>query len=227
MSSKQATLYKSVKKEILEELKDTNLSSIPTALTKLLRLQQVVNHPLLIGAEGVSSGKLIALTDLLEDLIDAGEQKVIVFSRFKEMTKILRDVFEMYNPAYIDGGVEAKTRHEEVKRFQTDPSCQLFIGSTLATAEGITLTASSHVIFYDMPWNYATYSQCFSRAHRIGQKDSVTVYNLICKDSIDEHVYKIVQNKKHISETLLDIKLEGTNDSSYDIREFIRGSLAC
>lgn len=114
MTKAQQTAYKAVKEEIMEDLKDTSLDSIPTALTKLLRLQQVTNSLDLIGAKPSkgNSSKLLALDDMLEDLIETGGEKVILFSRFKAMTEILQKRYSKYNPAYIDGDVDANGKTE-------------------------------------------------------------------------------------------------------------------
>jgi SNF2 family DNA or RNA helicase len=221
MCPKQSKLYEAVKKSIMEELKDTALERIPSALAKLMRLQQVTDSPKLIGSE-VESAKLVALEDLVEDLMEGG-QKVIIFSKFRTMVEIMQDTYKQYNPAIIHGDISAMSRQAEVHRFQTDPNCRIFIGCSPACREGLTLTAASNVIFMDMEWNWASYSQAWSRAHRIGQKNAVTVHNIICKDTIDEHVYKVVRTKKAISETLLDMKVDKTN--AMLAREFISSML--
>ena len=117
MSAKQRKLYDAVKKEIIEDLKDTSLKKVPSALAKLLRLQQITNSPALIGADEVESSKLQALDELLEKIIDESNQKVIVFSRFRTMTEILKERYKKYNPAVIHGDVDAngKTENAAVK----------------------------------------------------------------------------------------------------------------
>lgn len=241
MSSKQWTLYRAVKKEIMEDLKDTSLRRIPSALAKLLRLQQVTDSPALIGGEN-KSAKLDALDEMLEELIDDGNNKVIVFSRFREMVEVMKERYEKYNPAVIHGDVDANGKTEnsairalksrigkveweqldeaikrkmveqemtserqlEVYKFQKDPTCKLFIGCAPACREGLTLTAATHVIFLDCEWSPAYVEQSFSRAHRIGQKNAVTVYYLVCSGTIDEYVQKVLARKESMAQTMLD-----------------------
>lgn len=240
MTPKQQTLYNAVKKEILEDLKDTSLEKVPSALAKLLRLQQVTDSPAIIGAEAVDSSKLLALDDLLEELIVDGGQKVILFSRFRTMAEILHERYRAFNPAVIHGDVDAngKTenqavrllkqtwgekwnklsqdeqkklitetmtseRQNEVYKFQNDSSCKLFIGCSPAVKEGVTLTASSHVVFLDVEWSWDYVNQAYSRAHRIGQKNAVTVYFLVCRNTIDEYTLSVIQKKKLLSGAML------------------------
>ena len=71
---------------------------------------------------------------------------------------------------------------------------------------GLTLTAATTVIFYDEPWNKALFDQAVDRAHRIGQKSNITVYSLMCKDTIDERIHNIIYKKGAMSDALIDGK---------------------
>lgn len=213
MTTKQAKAYKAVKESIMEDLKESSIESLPNALSKLMRLQQVTDSPALLDIEA-DSAKLSALDDLTEDIIDTDDNKVIIFTKFKTMVDLLLKKYERYNPAYIHGGVTAENRHKMVKAFQNDKEVKMFIGCAPACREGLTLTASADVIFIDMEWNWANYEQAYSRAHRIGQHKHVMVHNIICRSSIDEHVYNIIKSKKNMSETLLDVKVTPENKSS-------------
>jgi SNF2 family DNA or RNA helicase len=242
MSAKQAYYYKAVKQEIMEDLKDTSLERVPTALTKLLRLQQVTDSPELIGVEDGKPAKITALEEMLENIIDESGNKVIVFSRFRGMVELITKKFEKYNPAIIHGDVDANgmsilsaskvlrdrlgadkwalltqeereklleeamtsERQREVYKFQNDDTCKLFIGCTPACREGLTLTAATHVIFLDCEWSPAYVEQAYSRAHRIGQKDAVTVYYLVCENTIDEYVQDVLERKDEMAQTMLD-----------------------
>jgi SNF2 family DNA or RNA helicase len=207
MTKEQKKLYDGVVEGIMADLVESSLDNVPTALAKIMRLQQITDSPALLDAPG-ESGKLNALDDLLESIIEENNSKVIVFSKFRTMIDIFLERYKSYNPVCIHGGVSPEDRHKVVKKFQEDPTVKLFLGSTPACREGITLTAASDVVFYDLEWNWANYAQAYSRAHRIGQKNFVMVYNLICRDSIDEYVNDVVRKKKSISETLLDVKTE-------------------
>jgi len=202
MTPEQRKLYNAIRKEVLDELENTNIKNIPSQLSKLLRLQQVTDSPLLIGSS-IEGAKLYSLDELLENIIDENEEKCIVFSKFKSMVDILVKRYQKYNPAIVTGDVTNEERMREVNKFQTDETCKLFIGTSGACREGFTLTAATHVVFLDLEWAWSYIEQAYSRAHRIGQKDNVTVYFLLCKDTVDEKIYETVYNKKMINENMV------------------------
>lgn len=244
MTPTQAKVYKGVKEEIMEDLKDTSLEKVPNALAKLLRLQQVTDAIDLVGAKPgkKNSVKLDALDEMLEDLIENSNEKVIVFSRFREMGHLMEERFKKYNPAIVHGDVDANgttestairklkkqygeqawyakskaeqeelledmmtsDRQKQVYKFQNDDSCKLFIGSTSACREGLTLTKATHVVFIDCEWSPAYVEQAYSRAHRIGQKNAVTVYYLVCEGTIDEHVQETLRTKESMAQLMID-----------------------
>ena len=260
MQPKQKKMYEAVRREIMEELAETDIHKVPSMLAKLTRLQQVTNSLQLIGVEPKKdqSIKLKALDDLIEEINDAGE-KVIIFTKFKTMLDIVAEKYKKYNPAIVHGEVSSHAlperealqkskrkykdswgtiseqernsilkelttspRQLEVNRFQEDADCRMFLGTTEACKEGLTLTAASNVIFIDYPWNWASYSQAYSRAHRIGQENAVTVYNLICTDTVDEKVFNTIINKKSMSEVMLDTKVSYDQLSTQKAYEFVR-----
>ena len=108
----------------------------------------------------------------------------------------------MYNPAMIIG--DTKDRMAEVEKFQNDPTCYVILGSIGAMGTGLTLNAASNVIFLDEPWNKALKNQCIDRAHRPGTKNNVNIYTLICKNTVDEGVHKIVEKKGRLADQIVD-----------------------
>ena len=90
-----------------------------------------------------------------------------------------------------------------VDSFQKNPDTDVIICSIKAASAGITLTAASNVAFVELPWTYADCDQAESRAHRIGQKDSVNCYYLLGKQTIDQKLYRIIETKKEISNAVM------------------------
>jgi len=220
MGREQQKYYDAVKNEIVEILRTTKITNA-TALAKLTRLQQVTDYPPLIGASAPSA-KLAALDELVESMIESKE-KVIIFSKFRSIVEMLEQRYKKYNPAVIHGEIDAKERQNQVKKFQNDKSCWVFIGSSPACREGITLTAATNVIFFDLEWTPADVEQAYSRAYRIGQKNAVNVYFLITKNSIDEHVLEVINIKNHVAQSVM-----GTNENTIQtetIRDLIYKTL--
>lgn len=138
-------------------------------------------------------GKVAAVRDFLSDYIESGE-KIILFMNLIE----LGDQFKALYPdaVMIRGGMSEFEKQRAIDRFQRDPSCPLAICNIKAAGVGVTLTASSNVVFVEYPWTYAECEQCEDRAHRIGQANNVSCHYFLGKDTIDEKMYKIIQTKK-------------------------------
>lgn len=188
MTPDQDKLYKAVQREIREELKDTKIFNL-SHLAKITRLRQVTTDPLLVEGKGESS-KILILDEYIQEVIENGE-KAIIFSIYKTETKLLRERYKQFNPAYVDGDLKDREAMSEVSRFQEDQTCKLFIGSLHATKESYTLTAASWVFFLDLSWTVTDNMQAQDRAHRRGQDKTVNVVILYCKNSIDERVLDI------------------------------------
>ena len=127
------------------------------------------------------------------------------------MINILLERYAEYQPAVIHGEISANAPEGEVSlrqkmilRFQQDADCKVFFGTLGACREGINLTASSHVIFLDCEWSPAYTEQAYSRAYRIGQKNAVTVHFLVCINTIDQIVQRVLEEKRLMTSRLLD-----------------------
>ncbi|MEI6424419.1 MAG: helicase-related protein, partial [Lentisphaerota bacterium] len=144
-------------------------------------------------------GKLADVFEFVDDILEAGE-KLILFIHLKEVA--LAVLHKYHGAVSITGADDMVARQNAVDRFQRDPKVQLIVCSIKAAGVGLTLTASSRVGFIEFPWTYADCEQCEDRAHRIGQKDSVTCYYFLGKNTIDGKIYKIIQTKKAIAQAV-------------------------
>jgi SNF2 family DNA or RNA helicase len=102
---------------------------------------------------------------------------------------------------YLDG--KTKNRQEHVDRFQNDPACGLFLISLKAGGIGLNLTAAEYVFLLDPWWNPAVEAQAIDRTHRIGQKNPVFAYRLICKDTIEEKVIELQESKRELANSII------------------------
>ncbi len=194
-------------------------------LSSLLRLRQICCHPALIGLEtpenfpaspaakdkkdsptkkidSSQSGKLEALLELLEPLIEQG-QKVLVFSQFVSMLEIIQK--ELENRAwkhYILTG-QTNDRGALVNDFQTCEGAAVFLISLKAGGAGLNLTAASYVVLFDPWWNPAVEAQAIDRTHRIGQKSTVIAYRLVVKDTIEEKIRNLQKQKSAVANDIL------------------------
>ncbi|MBS3903833.1 MAG: DEAD/DEAH box helicase [Simkania sp.] len=204
LSQEQNKLYQDMlyrdAEMLLEDLRDEARSvSYLHIFTLLTKLKQICDHPCLVLPEAENyfshhSGKWELFVELLSEARESG-QKVVVFSQFLKMLDIIE--------AYLDergighAGIRGSTRDRqgEVQRFRDDPNCEVFVASLQAAGVGIDLVAASVVIHYDRWWNPAKENQATDRVHRIGQQRGVQVFKLVAKDTIEEHIDRIIQRK--------------------------------
>lgn len=144
-------------------------------------------------------GKVKEVKEFIDDLTATGE-KLILFMNLIELGDTFKSLYP--NAVVIRGGMSAEAKQASVDRFQNDPTCMLAICNIKAAGVGLTLTASSQVAFVEFPWTFADCEQCEDRAHRIGQKSNVTCSYFLGQNTIDEHIYEIIQTKKNIAQTI-------------------------
>lgn len=141
-------------------------------------------------------GKIRDAVEFVKDFRENG-QKIILFCSLHDVVDELKKHFP--TAVSVTGRDSQDEKQHAVDKFQNDPNTDIIICSIKAAGVGLTLTASSNVAFIEFPWTYADCCQCEDRAHRIGQKSSVTCYYFLGRKTIDEKVYKIIQTKKNIA----------------------------
>lgn len=150
-------------------------------------------------------GKVPQVVDLVNEALESS--KVILFAHHM-------DVIQVYKAAFgdaavvVDGSTPNDQRQAAADRFQTDPECKVFIGSILAAGVGLTLTASSHVVFGELSWVPGDVSQAEDRAHRIGQQGSVLVWHTVVDGSIDARMAEVLVEKQAVIDGAMDDAIE-------------------
>ena len=173
-------------------------------LEALLRLRQAACHPALIDRErsGEPSAKLETLFEKLDEVLEEGH-KMLVFSQFTRLLALVREGVEArgIDHAYLDG--RTRDRQARIERFQQDPACRLFLVSLKAGGTGLNLTAADYVFLLDPWWNPAVEAQAIDRAHRIGQPRPVFAYRLVARDTVEEKILVLQQQKRALAEMVL------------------------
>lgn len=202
-------LAKRLKDQVLKDVDEKGLAkSQMSILDALLKLRQICCHPRLLkldipGVEtNLPSGKFDAFKDLVTDIIEGGH-KVLVFSQFVSMLKIIRSWAQIKDMpfCYLDGS--SKDRFEQVDRFNDSPDIPMFLISLKAGGTGLNLTSADYVIHYDPWWNPAVENQATDRTHRIGQKRQVFAYKMICQNTVEEKILKLQEQKKDVAEAII------------------------
>jgi superfamily II DNA or RNA helicase len=170
-------------------------------------LKQISNHPAAYlrdveNFERYESGKWDLFRELIEEAQESGE-KVVVFSQYLAMLDIIERWLGEQHIGFAAIRGATKARGQEVFRFQNDPRCQVFLGSLGASGLGIDLTAASIVIHYDRWWNPARENQATDRVHRIGQMRGVEVFKLVTRDTIEEHIDRLIERKRALFEDIV------------------------
>lgn len=139
-------------------------------------------------------GKMAGIEEWIESFLETGE-KLVVFAHHRDVINRLTTKFKSVR---IIGGDKAEDRQKAVDQFQTNPDCRLIVCSLQASGVGITLTASSNVVFLELGWNPAIMTQASDRCHRIGQKDAVNIWYLLGKNTIDEDILRLIEGKRKV-----------------------------
>lgn len=212
LSDEQKRLYSETlmlqRERLYELLKDTTQNVPYLHIFALLSsLKQICNHPALFLKKTTfykefTSGKWDLFLELLNEARESS-QKVVIFTQFLGML----DIFESYLTENKIGHVTikgaTKNRGEILKRFNTDPNCEVFLGSLQAVGLGVDLTAGSVVIHYDRWWNAAREDQATDRVHRIGQTRGVQVFKLVTKGTFEERIDELITNKGLLMEDVV------------------------
>ena len=189
--------------DLLAALGDSKQNKVQI-LEALLRLRQAACHPALINEshKDKPSVKYDILFDKLKEIRQEGA-KTLIFSQFVSMLDIMREGLEAEGIpyCYLDGQTE--DRQAEVDDFQNNPDKSVFLISLKAGGVGLNLTAASYVFLIDPWWNPAIEAQAVDRAYRIGQKNTVIAYRMIAKDTVEEKIHFMQQQKSELADNFI------------------------
>ena len=205
LTSEQLKLYQQMKTMALAVLNGKQVTSV-TVLTQLMRLHQITCGHFTAddgSTQLVKSNRITELMDVLEEV----EGKAIIWANYQhDITNIIKAIVEEYGEeSIVDyyGLTAQEDRQENIQQFQNNPKCRFLIGTPQTGGYGITLTAANTVIYYSNGYDLEKRLQSEDRAHRIGQKKSVTYVDLICENTVDEKIVKALRNKINIASEVL------------------------
>ena len=231
LSPAQAALYQRAVKELAAALQRSDgMQRKGLVLSYLMRFKQICNHPSQWLGDGAwaedDSGKFARLRELVE-VIAAKQEKVLVFTQFRETTEplaaFLGSIFGREG-LVLHGGTPVAKRQALVKRFQDDEVTPFFVLSIKAGGAGLNLTAASHVIHFDRWWNPAVENQATDRAFRIGQKRNVLVHKFICHGTVEDRIDQLIESKKQLVQDVLEggSELQLTEMSDADLLNLVK-----
>ncbi len=207
MTGKQEQIYKEVTADIKANIDQIKMANNP--LAELIRMRQATGYTGILSSTIKESAKIDRLIEIVDECVENGK-KVVVFSNWTQMTTpIYSALSKQYKGTIITGETADVERQVNVNHFQNNPECKFIVGTIGAMGTGLTLTAGTVVIFMDEPWTMANKQQAIDRCHRIGTRENVTVYTIMCKNTIDERIHQIVEKKGAMSDALIDGKITG------------------
>lgn len=204
LSPEERQLYEATRREVVQQVQSADGRALMHVLSGLTRLRRLCCSPQLVMPEwSQTSSKLDEAMGLLEEAIDGGH-RVLVFSQFVDLLSLLRARIEQrqWDYCYLDGGCSAKSRQESILRFRHEP-VPLFLISLKAGGTGLNLTQADTVLHLDPWWNPAVEDQASDRAHRMGQTQPVTVYRLVCEQTVEEKIVALHDEKRALADGLL------------------------
>ena len=216
MTPKQKIIYDEVTADI--KMNIDQIATKPNPLAELIRMRQATGFTGILSTKIKESAKLDRMEEIVEEAVENGK-KVVIFSNWTQITDVVIDRLVKYNPLIITGDTKDAQRQLWVDKFQNEDKYKVIIGTAGAMGTGLTLTAGTVEIFLDEPWNMALKEQCVDRCHRIGQNNNLTIYTLMCKDTIDQRIHEIVEKKGVIADALVDGKL--TKENSREILDYL------
>ena len=210
LSPDQSKLYQQMKKEALAVLNGKKVTTV-NALTQLMRLHQITCGHFTADdgtIQRIPNNRISELMDILEEI----EGKAIIWAHYQwDIKDIIKEITKVHGPGSIVdyyGLTPQDERQDNIKKFQSDPKCRFIVGTPSTGGYGITLTAANTVIYYSNGYDLEKRLQSEDRAHRIGQKKSVTYVDINAEDTVDEKIVKSLRKKINIASEVLGEELK-------------------
>ena len=205
LTTEQQKVYKSMKEKALAILNGKQVTSV-SALTQLMRLHQITCGHFVAddgSVQEVKSNRLNELMDVLEEI----EGKAIIWAHYQhDIKKIIKSIEKVHGPgSVVDyyGLTAQEHRQPNIKKFQEDDKCRFLVGTPQTGGYGITLTQANTVVYYSNGYDLEKRLQSEDRAHRIGQKKSVTYVDIMAEETVDEKIVKALRKKINIASEVL------------------------
>lgn len=218
MTPKQLQYYHQMRQEALVIFKNEHTIAAPLAITQILRLRQSLVN-LVPAGEGATmklDDKDPRMEELLDVLLQAGDQKVIIFANFVSTIKMISAVLKKElgrDVGVVSGDIPAEQRQHYIKRFQEEKNpdhsdyIKHMVLQTRTGGFGITLTEASVVVYYDHDWSLETRLQSEDRAHRIGQTRNVTYIDFVARGTVEEKIRDALMSKKDVADIVTGDKI--------------------
>ena len=205
LSPDQLRVYDQMRKEALATLNGKQVTTV-NVLTQLMRLQQITCGHFTSddgSTQPIENNRITELMDVLDEI----EGKAIIWAHFQyDITTIIKEIVKVHGPgSVVDyfGLTPQNERDGNREKFQSDPKCRFLVGTPATGGYGLTLTAANTVIYYSNGYDLEKRLQSEDRAHRIGQKKSVTYVDIMAENTVDEKIVKSLRKKINIASEVM------------------------
>ena len=210
LTAEQAKVYKQMKEQALAVLKGKQVTSV-SALTQLMRLHQITCGHFAADDGSVQQIKNNRLSELM-DVLEETEGKAIIWAHYQhDIKNIVKEIEKVHGPGSVVtyyGLTPQDERQDNIKQFQSNDEVRFLIGTPATGGYGITLTQANTVIYYSNGYDLEKRLQSEDRAHRIGQKKSVTYVDIMAEDTVDEKIVKALRKKINIASEVMGEELK-------------------
>lgn len=222
MGNEQRKVYDSFKNKyrdfLINKIDENGVENAQMYILEgLTKLRQICNSPALISDEEDYGNQSVKLDLIIENIKEkTGNHKTLVFSQFVKMLQLIKTRLEdeQIPYEYLDG--QTTNREEKVNNFQNNSEVRVFLISLKAGGTGLNLTEADYVFLVDPWWNPAVENQAIDRCYRIGQKQKVMAYRMICKDTIEEKIALLQGKKKAVATSIITVDEE---KKSFDVNQ--------
>jgi SNF2 family DNA or RNA helicase len=210
LTTEQSKIYQSMKEKAIAMLNGKTVTTAST-LTQLMRLQQITCGHFAADdgtIQEVKSNRLPELMNVLQEM----EGKAIIWAHYQyDIKAIIKELTKVYGPgSVVDyyGLTDKDDRQDNIDKFMKDPECRFFVGTPSTGGYGLTLTSANTVIYYSNGYDLEKRLQSEDRAHRIGQKKSVTYVDIICDQTVDTKIVQSLRKKLNIASEVMGEELK-------------------
>ena len=205
LTADQRKVYDQMKKQAIAIL-NGKVTSTMTVLTQLMRLHQITCGHFTADDGSIQLIKNNRITELMNILGEMNGKAIIWANYQKDVNEIIKNIIKEYGPgSVVDyyGLTPQDERQDNIRKFQNGSECRFLVGTPQTGGYGITLTKANTVIYYSNGYDLEKRLQSEDRAHRIGQKKTVTYVDIICEDTVDEKIVKALRDKINIASEVL------------------------
>lgn len=218
MDSNQYDFYNNIKEGIIDQVDKVHMSTA-NLLAMVTRLRQASEFPSILTSENIKSAKIERCLDLVDQILSDPDEKVVIFSCFKDPCNYVYQQLAKYNPLLCTGDIPDPQISRNIDLFQSDAEHRVMVCTGQKMGTGVTLNRARYAIFLSTPWTAGVNIQWQDRIHRIGTKNPVFIYNLWTIGTFDERVKELLDTKGALSDYVIDDEI--SPDTINILRQYI------